>query len=46
MNLVIGMLAGIFVTGMLAKRMTARVWCALIVWIALNIAVSFFRNKG
>jgi hypothetical protein len=46
MNLVIGMLIGIFAIGMLAKRMTVKVWACLMIWMMLNIAAAYFREKA
>ena len=46
MNLVIGMLVGIFAVGMLAKRMTPKVWGVLFIWIFVQIVIAFFRTKG
>jgi hypothetical protein len=46
MNIVIGMLVGIFAVGMLAKRMTVKVWACLIVWILIQIGLAYFRNKS
>jgi hypothetical protein len=46
MNLVIGMLAGIFAVGMFAKRMTFKVWAGLIIWIMINIILAYFREKA
>jgi hypothetical protein len=46
MNIVIGMLVGIFAVGMLAKRMTVKVWAGLIIWILINIVLAYFREKA